>query len=381
MTSYDFIFSDKPSTRILRHVSFWFVFSTHFFIQSLLVPGVNEALTPRTPLGSFTNIAYFLPIYFISVYIFIELVIPKLLFRGHYTLFFFSTAGLLLFNFAGCYFAGLLYEHVELKIPYSHITFADNKYHAIVNGGFVSVILLAMAGGIKIAKKWFQKQRENEALAQAKINSELQLLKIQINPRFLFHSLHSVKQHILTNSSQAPKLILQVADLLSYILYESDQTYVPLEKELGIVKDYIALEENTTGENLQTNIMITGEVAGKYVTPLILLSIVEAGYEYFLTIPSQQSFSELMIDIKGDELDFSLTYKNLSGHFVESVFELNKKFEGINKQLSNLHQGHQMVVIESIPEKVTIVLKNLSLHISQLLPGKLEITRSTYENV
>ena len=237
MTSYDFIFSNKPSTRVSRHLAFWIVFGIHFFIQSLLIPGVNEALTPRTPLESFINVCYFLPIYIVSVYIFIEIVIPFFLFKGRYNLFFVCTTALLLFNFFACYFSGVLYEHIELKIPYSQITFAVNKYHGIVNGGFVSIIILAIAGGIKIAKKWFQKQRENEALAQQKINSELQLLKIQINPRFLFHSLNTVKQHVLADSPHSPKLILQVADLLSYILYESDSEFALLEKELGIVKD------------------------------------------------------------------------------------------------------------------------------------------------
>ena len=232
MTKYDFIFSNKSSIRFLRHASFWIVFGTHFFIQSLLIPGVNEALTPRTPLESLINVSYFLPVYIISVYIFIEIIIPRLLFKIHYTFFFIATVGLLLFNFVACYFSGLLYEHVELKMPYNQITFADNKYTAIVNGLFVSVIILMIAGGIKVAKKWIQKQRENEALAQQKINTELQLLKIQINPRFLFHSLRTVKQHILADSPRSPKLILQVADLLSYILYESNHDYVTLEKEL-----------------------------------------------------------------------------------------------------------------------------------------------------
>ncbi len=380
MSSYDFIFSDKPSTRVFRHVSFWVVFSIHFFIQSLLVPGVNEALTPRTSLESLANISYFLPTYIISVYIFIELIIPALLFRNHYTLFFISTAGLLLFNFTACYLAGLLYEHIELKMPYSQITFADNKYHAIVNGGFVSVILLAMAGGIKIAKKWFQKQRENEALAQAKINSELQLLKIQINPRFLFHSLHSVKEHILDNSPQAPKLILQVADLLSYILYESDQQYVPLDKELAIVTEYINLEENAIVESLQMNIEINGEIAGKHIAPLILLSLVEASFEYFLKKQPAKFYSRLLIDIEQEKLSVRMVYESRDDQALESIFTLDEKFKGIRKQLNNLYPGNHQFIIESNPGHIIIVLKNLPLH-NKASEQKLQTSINSYDNV
>lgn len=380
MTSYDFIFSDKPSTRVLRHVSFWIVFSIHFFIQSLLVPGVQEALTPRTPLQSFTNISYFIPIYVFSVYIFIEFLIPRLLFRNRYTIFFFSTAALLLFNFAACYLSGMVYEHLQLGIPYSQVTFAVNKYHGIVNGGFVSVILLATAGGVKIAKKWFQKQRENEALARQKISSELQLLKIQINPRFLFHSLHSVKKHILANSPQAPKLILQVADLLSYILYESDQQYVQLEKELAVMMEYIKLEENAVPENLQMNIDINGQIAGKYITPLILLSLIEASFEYFLEKRPIKFSSKLFIEIGKDQLNLRLVYKSPDDQSLESIFSLDEKFQGVRKQVNNLYQDNYRLLVESKPGRILIALKDLPLH-NKSKEEELQTIPYSHENV
>ena len=268
---------------------------------------------------------------------------------------------------------------MELKIPYNQVTFAVNKYHGIVNGGFVSVIILAMAGGIKTAKKWFQKQRENEAIARQKIDSELQLLKIQINPRFLFHSLNAVRQHILVDSPHSPKLILQVADLLSYILYESDQEHVLLEKELRMIKDYIALEENTEAGSLPMNIIITGEAAGKYITPLILLSIVEAEFEYFLEKRQEEFTSVLNIDIKENHLDLQICYTTFNNHFFEP-FELNEKFKGIQKQLHNLYPGNHQFNIECIPGKVIILLQNLPLYIPQPSQQQLELISDTYEN-
>jgi hypothetical protein len=353
----------------------------HFFIQSLLVPGVNEALTPRTFSESLTNVSFFLPVYIVSVYTFIELVIPGLLLRKRYPLFFISTAGLLLFNFIACYLSGLLYEHIVLKMPYNQISFADNKYHAIVNGGFVSVIILATAGGIKLSKKWFQKQRENEALAQQKISSELKLLKIQINPRFLFHSLLTVKNHILINSSHSPKLILQVADLLSYILYESNRKYIELEKELGIVTDYIALEEDATMENLKMEISINGAISGKYITPLILLSIVESAFEYFLEKNQTNSSSKLFIDIYDSRLDARMIYYCNDENFLESVFKLNEKFEGIRRQLKNFYADKHEFITEVNPGAIMIFLKGLPLLSSKPTDEHLQAASYSYENV
>jgi len=379
VTSYDFVFSNKPHHRLYRHITFWLIFALHFFIQNLIVGTANEALHPRTPIGSIVNIFYFLPIYFISTYLYIELVIPFLLFKRRYTFFFITTAGLLLFNFGACYFSGVLYEHLEWQIPYDQITFASNKYHAIVNGGFVSVMVLGIAGGIKLSKKWLQRQGENQVLAQQKIASELQLLKIQINPRFLFHSLHTLKQHIIVDSPRAPHLILQVSDLLSYILYESDQNYVLLEKELRVISDYLALEENSSDEHFQVETSISGDLAGRYFTPLILLSIVETSFEYF--IEKQEDFSlKLFIEVADNLLDFRVSF-NMINYNSSEPYELNEKLTGIRKQLLNLYKGNHEFIIEKTYGNTNILLKQIPLRIDRLIPEELITTSNVnYEN-
>lgn len=381
MSGYEFIFSNKPWHRISRHAAFWLIFTTHFFIQNLIVGGVNEALKTRSPLESLINILHFLPIYSISAYIFIYLVIPNFLFRRRYTLFYISTASLLLFNFITCYLSGILYLHFERNIPYQQITFADNKYYIIVNGLFLSVMILGITGGIKLSKTWFQKQRENEALAREKIASELQLLKIQINPRFLFHSLNTVKQHIIANSPRSPELILQIADLLSYILYESEQESIPLEKELDIVGDYLALEEKGSDENLKVEIHISGEPSGKYIPPLILLSIVETGLEYFLEKQQKEITIQIVVEILGDELNFRIDINSVNDHS-HNQFGLNEKLINIRKQLHNLYPVDHQFTTEYEPGNTTILLLQLPLHGDKPLQQELTAASSvSYESV
>ncbi len=379
MTSYDFIFSNKTAIRFARHVCFWIAFGIHFFIQSLLIPGVNEALTPRTPVESLINTCCFLPVYIISVYLFIEIIIPKFLFNKRYAIFFSASIGVLLFNFTSCYLTGLLYEHFELKIAYNQITFAHNKYNAIVNGLFVSAIVLSITGGIKVAKKWIQKQRENEVLAREKINTELQLLKLQINPRFLFHSLQAVKQHILADSPLSPKLILQVADLLSYILYESDKDFIALEKELTVIADYISLEKNNIAENLKMIASTNGDSTGKYVVPLILLSVIQTSFEFFPE-DEQGVFSKLCVDVRNDELDLVIIYDTGADQSVD-LLGLSEKFEDIRKQLKNLYSAKHEFVIESRAGSITIFLKNLPLYIPELEHQEVQTNSNAYENV
>ncbi|MGH2564741.1 MAG: hypothetical protein ACRDE5_09515, partial [Ginsengibacter sp.] len=180
-------------------------------------------------------------------------------------------------------------------------------------------------------------------------------------------------------SPQSPKLILQVADLLSYILYESDQEYVVLEKELTMIKDYIVLEENTIVGNLPMNIIINGEGRNKEITPLILLSIVEAWFEYFPEKSNGEFTALLNIDINEHHLDLEMNYTTFNNHFFEP-FELNEKFASIQKQLNNLYPSNHHFSIESVPGNVRVFLKNLPLHIPKTMQEKLQAKRDTYEN-
>lgn len=235
MNLHPFIFSNKTKSRLSRHFVFWLLFTLHFVVQNLMVGGAGEGKTHRTFAESFFHSLYFLPIYVAATYLFIEVLLPTFLYRQRYVTF--SASALLLFagSFVALYYAGVLYLHQSKKLPFSQIDFSANKYHALVNGLFVPFMLYGIAAGIKFSKKWFLQQRENERLAKQKLATELQLLKTSIHPRFLFHALHTVEKQMAHFSAQSSALILQLADLLSYILYENDAAWVPLEKELEII--------------------------------------------------------------------------------------------------------------------------------------------------
>lgn len=344
----------------MRHVAFWLIFAFHFFVQNLIVGSVNEARKPRSALESLQNIIYFLPVYILSTYIFINLIISYSLVNRRYLSFIIATSCLVTFNFFACYGAGVLYQHIEWGIPYDKITFSSNKYHAVVNGLFLSIMILGITGGIKLSKRWYQKQRENEELAQQKIVSELQLLKIQINPRFLFHSLHTVKKHILANSNHSPELILKIADILSYILYESDSDYIKLEKELGVINDYLALEEKGS-ENLNVDMCVTGDTSFKYFPPLILLSVVQSSVEYFLEQQWSKISINLKVEVKPSQFQFQIDFSTTEKHQID-LSGLKEKLVSISRQMPGLVGEAANFTARAEPRNLSILLSELPLY-------------------
>src|SRR5436190_8025888 len=362
MTLNTFIFSTQLKHRITRHLVFWILFSLHFIIQNLMIGGPGEGKTSRTFLESASHFLYFLPIYLLSTYFFIELVLPQFLFKRKYTAFAFSFLVLFVASFIAVCYAGMFYLHKATGKPYSEINFTANKYHAIVDGLFVPFMLFGIVAGIKFSKKWFLQQRENEKLAKQKLATELQLLKTSIHPRFLFHSLHTVEKYINNSSAQSPALILQLSDLLSYILYENDKNWVELEKELEIIRGYINLEEKGFGDKLLLKTEFPVNTSNTFIVPCILLSFVESSFEYFLETRQKEPLLAVTIQVNENLLHYQMAFSRADSEEVPP----NEKFTDMQKQLKSQYQDLHQLSISYDDKNILIDLK-LPLYSGDLL--------------
>ena len=124
-------------------------------------------------------------------------------------------------------------------------------------------VIAGFAVMIKLIKRWWLKQKETEQLFQEKTKAELQLLKAQVHPHFLFNTLNNIYYFTLSGSPKAPEMINKLSGLLHYILNECNQPLVPLQKEINMVRDYMALEKIRYGEQMNMTIEIQEEGSGK----------------------------------------------------------------------------------------------------------------------
>lgn len=229
-------------------------------------------------------------------------------------------------------------------------------------------MVLGIAAGIKFSKKWYMQQRENEKLAKQKIATELQLLKTSIHPRFLFHSLHTVQQHINNSSAQSPALILQLSDLLSYILYEKDEHWVPVEKELEVISGYIKLEEKSFGDGLVFKTEFPENTEGKFIVPFLLLSIVEKSFEYFFETGQVQPLLTLIIRVNENTLHFQLSFSRPADKSIDNIVP-DEKFFSLQKQLQIQYPGLHHLQVTLDTESISIDLK-LPLYSGDLINTK-----------
>ena len=211
----------KSRNRVFLHILFWaisfYILLNHFTISSriLLVDYVFTALF---------HISIVLVVY-LNLYVIIPGFLKK---QGYWKyivlliLLYFLFYGLHIFTFD--YLSGILFPGYYLIVFYDHIELL--KYFAIYIG-LTTVFLLLQS--------WFELAESRKALIEQEkemVQHELKALKAQVNPHFLFNSLNSIYSLALKNSDQTPEVILKLSFVLRYMIYESMEEKVPLQKEL-----------------------------------------------------------------------------------------------------------------------------------------------------
>jgi len=142
------------------------------------------------------------------------------------------------------------------------------------------LLIIAVSASVKTLSEFYSNQ-QNKLISEAqKINTELIYLRKQTNPHFLFNALNSIYSLAYKKSETVPDAIITLSELMRYMLYETDNKTVLLEKEINYIKNYIALQKLRLNniENIFLN--IHGETKNKFIEPLLLISFIENAFKY-----------------------------------------------------------------------------------------------------
>jgi LytS/YehU family sensor histidine kinase len=221
----------------------------------------------------------------------------------------------------------------------------------------IKVSLIAVA--ITLLKRWWLRQKEKEQLEKEKINAEVQLLKAQIHPAFLFSTLNNITSEARLASPKAPEMLIKLSDLLSYMLYECDSPKVKLEREIMMLREYIALEKIRQGEQLEMTFQINGDLGGQLISPLILLPFIDNSFSYCNHELAEQVWVNVDITIENNNLSMKIINGIPAGIDEDASFN-SESMINIQKRLDLLYPGRHALKINAEQELLMIHL-NLKL--------------------
>ncbi len=304
--------------RLIEHLVFWIIalgLLTFYFgadKPNYLIPLRNNL--------------FYLPVHILYFYFLAYFLIPKYLNKREYVRFFIS---LLIVIF----FAGLLTRLIDIFFvdPYLYriqkemnIKFTWDKMEGnfldklqkpyyFVNAIKGSNLIVWIALSIKFFKMWYERR-------QAAMEAELNFLKGQIHPHFLFNTLNNLYSLTIQMSPKSPFIVMGLSDILRYMLYECNTDSITLKREIEVIEGYMALEKIRYDDRLELNLSVSGTIDKIKIAPLLLLPLVENAFKHGVGEKLGEAWINIDVTIKSNILKLKI-----SNSKPEEISKLNNK--------------------------------------------------------
>lgn len=153
----------------------------------------------------------------------------------------------------------------------------------IISHSITVVFVVAFVAMLRFASEWFDLQAKRQEIENEKLTTELRFLKEQINPHFLFNTLNNLYYLAHSQSPKTPDVIAKLSQMMRYMIYDSNQEKVPVEKELAYIRNYIELEKVRLEDDFVVNFDIVGGYQSLRIAPFILITFLENAFKHGVT--------------------------------------------------------------------------------------------------
>jgi two-component system, LytTR family, sensor kinase len=232
-------------------------------------------------------------------------------------------------------------------------------------------LIVALYGMFYFMKAWYEQQRKTQLMLKDKVEAQLELLKSQVQPHFIFNTLNNIYSLSLQQHERTSELIYRLSALLSYMLYDSKQQTITLQKEIEYINNYIELEKIRYGDRLDIAMNIFDRPHHFYLTPLLLLPLIENSFKHGVNKDVDNCWIRIDVAIHDEWLSVKIenSYHGLHGNGNGMVIN-NKNgigIENVKKRLEILYPAtHEFKYLPGEHSFLTI-LKIRNLHESAVL--------------
>nr|WP_295872284.1 sensor histidine kinase [uncultured Chitinophaga sp.] len=216
----------------------------------------------------------------------------------------------------------------------------DERLGALIGYSIGSLVFFAVTRHLY---NYLKLKQHAQQLRIASQQAELNYLKSQTNPHFLFNTLNNIYSLARDKSDLAPESILRLSKMLRYMLYETSEPYIAVEKDLKIIDDYIALEKLRYDDSLRINFNHDLEDIKQSLPPLLLIPLVENAFKHGAAETRENPFVDIHLSIKNRQLFFVV--KNSTGEPAgEGSFNPQIGLSNLRRQLELLYADYQLDV-------------------------------------
>nr|WP_315195306.1 histidine kinase [uncultured Flavobacterium sp.] len=344
------IYSRSISQKIKIYTIYWLGYILLFsLIQGLPTADFWRALS---------NECYSTPPKIVFVLLIVELAMPYLFFKKKKTLFIITYLfSILVFAFI----QRLIDNYVIIAINLTEwktepLFYAPAYLYNVIKLQFVVTIPLA----IKLIYYLAEEKNRVQSILTEKLQAELFSLRNQFHPHFLFNVLNSLYSKILSKSDDSADIVLKISDFLRYSVYEVNTKYIPLEKEIEYLKNYISLQQLRFDNRLELSFSTNGIMENQVIEPFLILPFIENSFKYCLDDANSQAWITISITASKEWLVIKIE-NSLPPDFSKNKNEENPYsgvgIANVKRRLELLYPNQHILTIKNEVDSFFVSLK------------------------
>lgn len=188
----------------------------------------------------------------------------------------------------------------------------------VVQVAATTLFIVIFVGMLRFAVDWFELEAKKKEMENEKLIAELNFLKAQINPHFLFNTLNNLYYLAYSKSENTTEVIAKLSQMMRYMIYDSNHPKVLLSKEIEYMQSYISLERMRLNNQIPIQFDIEGNVENVWITPLIFITFLENAFKHGVSNNNPDAWVNISIQLDGKECIYTVknskpTVKNETG--------------------------------------------------------------------
>ncbi len=224
----------------------------------------------------------------------------------------------------------------------------------VVTTNLFIVIFLAM---IRFAVDWFEFEARQKSVENERLTAELNFLKAQINPHFLFNTLNNLYYLAYSKSSKTTEVIAKLSQMMRYMIYDSNYPLVPLSKEIEYMENYISLERLRLNEQIPITFEVRGGNAGDFlITPLIFITFLENAFKHGVSNNNPQAWVRVSIELRADECVYCVENSKIPSVKPEAGQKSGIGLQNVRRRLELSYPEKHRLTVEDKEDRYSVEL-------------------------
>jgi hypothetical protein len=223
--------------------------------------------------------------------------------------------------------------------------------------GFGIAMIAGMGVMFYFINKWSQERQANQQLLNEKLEAQMELLKSQVQPHFIFNTLNNIYALSFSNPSLTSEMIYRLSGLLSYMLYDCKNPFIPIEKEIEYINHFIKLQQLRFGNRLDIAVNVYNDLSGIQIPPLLVLPFVENCFKH--GVNNELDTSWISIDFSANEKELKIKIENSIGQFqaIKNDEKSGIGIENVKNRLDILYSNDYSLKIIPSENTYLVVLR------------------------